>query len=209
MKAIALPLGAWFVGARIAAAQEAASAQPPSPDLVDQLNRVLDARPVNGAFLFARGDRVLLSAARGRDPRRTLAADTPFPIASVSKQFTAAAFLKLCESGRLAVTDPVSKVFPEAPADKRDVTFHQLLTHTAGFPPNAWEPEMLIDRERARAAIMALPLISPPAYQYGNADYMLVALAIERLSGRTLDDELKRQFFDPLGMTSTGFPGAG
>ena len=65
--------------------------------------------------------------------------ETKFEIASLSKQFTAAAILQLADAGKLNVEDPVSKYYPESPAAWKGMTIHHLLTHTSGLPENEWE----------------------------------------------------------------------
>ena len=60
-------------------------------------------------------------------------ADTVFDVGSITKQFTAAAILKLEMQGKLHVEDTIGKYFASAPEDKRGITLHQLLTHTAGL----------------------------------------------------------------------------
>src|SRR6202007_449084 len=61
---------------------------------------------------------------------------TRFEIASLSKQFTAAAILQLADAGRLSLDDPVGKYYKEAPQGWHGITIHQLLTHTSGIPNN-------------------------------------------------------------------------
>jgi CubicO group peptidase (beta-lactamase class C family) len=65
-------------------------------------------------------------------------ADTKFEIASLSKQFTAAAILQLADAGKLKVEDPVSKYYPDSPPAWKGMTIHHLLTHTSGLPENEW-----------------------------------------------------------------------
>ena len=59
--------------------------------------------------------------------------DTVYDIGSITKQFTAAAVLKLEMQGKLRVTDPIGRYLDGVPADKREITVQQLLTHTAGL----------------------------------------------------------------------------
>ena len=62
------------------------------------------------------------------------APDTKFRLGSITKQFTAAAILQLAEKGKLAIDDPVSKHYPDAPAAWEKITIHHLLNHTSGIP---------------------------------------------------------------------------
>jgi len=96
----------------------------------------LAAYGFSGSVLVARHGRVLIDMGYGMadlEHHVPYAADTIFDVASISKQFTAAAILKLEMTGKLHVEDPLSKYFPNAPEDKAGITLHQLLTHTSGL----------------------------------------------------------------------------
>jgi len=66
--------------------------------------------------------------------RITVAADTVFTTGSITKQFTAAAVIKLREQGLLSLSDTIGEYFKNVPADKQRITLHHLLSHQAGFP---------------------------------------------------------------------------
>jgi len=138
--------------------------------------------------------------------------DTKFEIASVSKQFTAAAILQLVDSGKLQVDDPVSKYYSEAPLSWKDITVHQLLTHASGLPNNRlddftkgicspYTPDELIKTFRDR------PLAFTPgsSWAYTNTEYYLLAFIIEKLSGESYGAYLARHIFEPLKMVRSGF----
>ncbi len=85
-----------------------------------------------GSVLAASEGRVLVDKGFGmadREAKRPQTAETVFSVGSVTKQFTAAAILKLEEQGKLSVGDPLSKYLGKAPADKAGITLHHLLTH--------------------------------------------------------------------------------
>ena len=88
----------------------------------------------SGTVLVARGDAVVFKKGYGVSP------DAASPVASITKQFTAAAVLLLEERGRLRIDDPVSRHLPEAPAAWKTMTIFHLLTHTAGFQGLATPP---------------------------------------------------------------------
>jgi D-alanyl-D-alanine carboxypeptidase len=138
--------------------------------------------------------------------------ETKFEIASVSKQFTATAILQLADNGKLNVNDPISKYYTQAPASWKDITIHQLLTHTSGLPNNdlvnftkgicsPYTPDELIRTFRDR------PLVFPPgsAWAYTNTEYYLLAYIIEKLSGEPYGTYLTHHIFSPLKMTHSGF----
>ena len=139
-------------------------------------------------------------------------ADTRYEIASVTKQFTAAAILQLADSGKLQVSDPISKYYPDAPPSWSGITIHQLLTHTSGLPNNElanftkgictpYTPDELIRTFRDR------PLASPPGtkWAYTNTEYYFLAYLIEKLSGESYGSYLTHHIFEPLRMIHSGY----
>ena len=96
----------------------------------------LSAFGMSGSLLVAKGGEVILDKGYGLADRKRgvpVEPSTPFMIGSLSKQFTAAAILKLEMEGKLSTSDTLGRFFPGAPADKRGITLHQLLTHTASL----------------------------------------------------------------------------
>lgn len=138
--------------------------------------------------------------------------DTRFRIASVTKQFTAAAILLLQEQGRLRLSDSVSKYLPNVPATWGRITLYNLLTHTSGLPninafPNYSEIRMRrLTPEQLIGLIRGKPLEYEPGakYSYGNSDYIVLGRVIELVSGESYGKFLRKNFFEPLHMTSTG-----
>ena len=129
---------------------------------------------------------------------------THYRLASVSKQFTAAAIMLLVERRALSYDDGIQRFFPSLPA----ATIRQLLTHTSGIA----DYEELVVPSSARqvqdadvpAMIEGLLYFAPgTAYRYSNTGYVLLGLIIERVSCRTLSDFLRDELFLPLGMTTT------
>ena len=127
-------------------AQEPAAGKPaPTPVVVEgELGRALDAEAAalaalgfNGSVLIAKDGKVVLCKGYGladREKKIPNAPDTLFDIASLTKQFTAAAILKLEEQEKLETSDRLSKYVGEVPKDKAAITLHHLLTHTSGPP---------------------------------------------------------------------------
>ena len=110
-------------------------------DVVSQADRYLkeysDQRKFMGSVIVARAGKVLFKRSYGmadieRDVPNT--PQTKFNIASLTKQFTGLAVLQLAERGKLALEDPVSKYYAEAPSAWKTITIYQLLTHTSGIP---------------------------------------------------------------------------
>lgn len=136
---------------------------------------------------------------------------TNFRLASLSKQFTAAAVLLLAEDGRLRLDDPVRRWLPALPENADGVTLHHLLSHTSGLYD--YEDIMAADFEgqvhdadvlRLLATGTHEPYFAPgTAYRYSNTGYALLALVVEAASGTAYPDFLRERIFAPLGMANT------
>jgi CubicO group peptidase (beta-lactamase class C family) len=135
---------------------------------------------------------------------------TDYRLASVSKQFTAAAVLLLAEDGKLSIDDPARKWLPELPAAADAITLRHLLTHTSGLVD--YEDLMGDDWQGQIRDAGVLELLSkenrlyfPPgtAYRYSNSAYALLSLVVERASGMAYPDFLQARIFGPLGMRDT------
>lgn len=186
----------------------------PAPDpgaRIDEYLTRLEAFGFSGNVLVARGGRILLHKGYGmanREKGIRMGPDTVISIGSITKQFTAAAILKLEMQGKLKVEDTLSKFFTDAPADKAAITLHQLLTHTAGLESNYGPSDYeAVSRDEIVGRILAAPLRSKPgeAHFYSNAGYSLLGAIVEVVSGRGYEAYLSEQLFKPAGMTSTGY----
>jgi CubicO group peptidase (beta-lactamase class C family) len=121
-----------------------------------------------------------------------------FPVASITKLFTATAILQLREKGLLKITDPVCKYLPAFPYP--EVTIKHLLSHTSGLPPyNAFfdkekkeNPDKVFRNKDFIAGVVAnkKPLIYPPGEKgnYDNINYLVLALIVEKVSGNTYEN---------------------
>jgi CubicO group peptidase (beta-lactamase class C family) len=175
----------------------------------DDYLRTLEAFGYSGSVLVARRGQILLNRGYGLADRRTgepYTADTLFDVASVSKQFTAAAIIKLEEGGKLKVSDTLSRFFPTAPPDKARITLHQVLNHSAGLIDVIGPEYQPLTRDEMVRALFAAPLVSRPGkhYRYSNAGYSLLAAIVEQVSGQSLGDYLREHLFLPAGMRHTG-----
>lgn len=162
-----------------------------------------------GSVLVACGDAVVFEGDYGlNDPRGR---EPSYWLASVSKQFTAAAILRLAETGALTLDDPLSRYFPDVPSDKAATTIRQLLTHQSGLA-QAYRADGIADRGQAARAIFSGELLSPPgaAFHYANDNYSLLAMIVEIVSRRSFEDYVRTQVFEPAGLRHAGFwPDAG
>lgn len=177
----------------------------------------VDRNQFSGAVLVAKDGKPVLREGFGFANRELNVAATPdtvFRLASITKQFTAAAILKLAEEGKLSLDDPASKFYTEAPAAWSNVTLRHLLAHRSGIGDYTSLPdffEKLAANDRTPAEIMAMtkdqPLSSQPGekFAYNNSGYVLLGLVIEKVTGQTYADHVSNAFFKPLGMTHSGY----
>lgn len=178
---------------------------------VDEYMDRLAGRGFNGGVLVVRDGRVVVEKSWGfanRDAGIRADDRTVYNIGSITKQFTAAAILRLEELGKLRTTDSIARFFPQAPADKRGITLHELLTHTAGFEsdysPTDYDPDT---RDEYIGRMLAAPLRSRPGteFSYANSGYSMLAAIIELVTGREYEQALTDLVLAPAGMTETGY----
>ena len=172
----------------------------------------------NGAWLYAEKGEIVSSGALGfRDPENTqpIKEDTIFQLASVSKNFTAAAVMLLMRQGLLRAEDEITSFFPELPYP--GVTVRQLLSHTSGIPDyfdvadwfiKIWKEEKRVPGNdeilRFLLETEAKPYFAPgEGLRYSNTGYNLLALLVERLSGVPYEEFLQKNIFEPAGMSAT------
>lgn len=168
----------------------------------------------SGNILVAyEGNEIYSKSVGYADPikKEVLKAGTIFQLASVSKQFTAAAIMLLKSDGRIDFEDPLTKYIPELPYTA--ITINHLLHHISGLPnymyliDKYWNDKSAPDNEDV-VDLMAkykLPLFFKPGsrYDYSNTGYVMLATVVQRVTGLSLNDFLQRRVFSPLGMNST------
>lgn len=170
-----------------------------------------------GAVLVAKEGEIIFRQAFGLANRQWTIPNTPetrFRIGSITKQFTAAAILRLTERGKLSAYDRLGQHLPDAPDSWHNVTIHQLLTHTSGIPSYTDLPDFLSRislEERTPKEIIELTsgqaLEFPPGdhFRYSNTGYILLGSVVESISGQGYADFLEDEFFQPLGMVDSGY----
>lgn len=193
----------------------------PSPEQVAAYGqRLLDeAIPADGpgiALLVARGDQVLLRAARGRASVELGVALTPehrFRIGSVTKQFAAAGLLKLIEQGKAGLDDPLSRYVPGYPNGDA-ITLRELLNHTSGIRSYTDLPGYMADGVRRDLDTTALigvfkdqkPDFAPgERWAYNNSGYVLVGAVIEAITGKPWYAWLDETLMQPLRLAHTRY----
>ena len=133
--------------------------------------------------------------------------ETVFQSGSVGKQFTATAVMMLVEEGKVALDDPLTKYFPDAPGAWKEVTVRQLLSHTAGFTdyPEKFDFRKDWSEDELLKVVEGIPLAYPPGtkWDYSNLGYLTLGLLIHRVTGEFYGDFLQQRIFQPLGMQTT------
>lgn len=170
----------------------------------------------NGNVLVAENGRVVYQRSTGfadLPTRRALTSESVFNIASISKQFTAAAIMLGRERGLLSLDDPLSKYLPEVPYE--GIKLRQLLTHTSGLPEQNqllykyWQSEKPVtNRDMLEYLIKYKPPIAfkpGESFKYCNTNYSLLALIVEKVSGQTFQQFVTANIFVPLKLRHTRF----
>ncbi len=164
----------------------------------------------SGSVLVAKDEKILLAEGYGtadKEKEIPFSAETVSTIGSITKQFTGAAILKLQMMGSLNVKDSITKYFKNVPEDKKDITLHHLLTHTAGFPGAIGPDFDPISRDEFIKLAMETPLKREPGilYEYSNVGYSLLGIIIELVSEKSYEKFLNQNLFTPAGMDHTGY----
>lgn len=198
-----------------------ASAKPiPGQDLAAKIDEYVSAQAKNrqfsGAILVSSEGKVLLKKGYGLANIEHNVPNSPqtrFRLGSITKQFTAAAILLLQEQGKLDVKDPVCKYLPQCPDAWKEITLHNLLTHTSGIPNFTNFPEyrktmtLPSPAEETIGRFRDKPLDFKPGekFSYSNSGYIVLGYIIGKVSGKSYAAFLQEKIFDPLKMTSTGY----
>jgi CubicO group peptidase (beta-lactamase class C family) len=142
---------------------------------------------------------------------QTINPNTNFRLASVSKQFTAMCILLLDQDKKLSINDPISQYFPELPKSvAAKISIRQLITHSSG----------IIDYEELMDNSISEPLLDADVlaclskhektyfqpgtdFRYSNSAYALLALIVERVSGKSFAEFMKERIFKPLKMKNS------
>lgn len=161
----------------------------------------------HGRMVFARG-----YGTADLETRRPVAASTMFAIGSVTKQFTCSALLMLQEEGKLSLSDPVSKYFPQL-TRAADITLLDLGGHVSGY--RDYYPLDYVNREMARAepadtiimryATRPLDFEPRSRYSYSNTGYLILGRVVEKVSGQPFGTFLATRLFTPLHLSRTAY----
>ena len=151
-----------------------------------------------------------------RQDATAIGVDTPMFLASAGKMFTGVSILQLVEAGKVELDAPLSRYLPDYPnAAMARVTIRQLLSHRGGTgEEGVLRREDVENRKRVRTIddFIALNGNRAPAFppgskaDYSNYGFILLGAVIERVSGQSYQDYVRKNIFDRAGMTRAGFP---
>jgi D-alanyl-D-alanine carboxypeptidase len=208
--------------APVAAAQQqqAAPVTPERAVLVARLDSIatdfLEAAPAAGVTVavVSHGDTLLLKGYGERDREQHLPADasTVYRIGSITKQFTAAAVLRLVERGIVNLDDPITKYLPQY-MQWSSVTVRQLLNHTSGIHSytasethnDRRAEDMTPQQVLAFVEKDTLDFVTGSEFRYNNTGYFLLGMLLETVTKQPYAALLEREFFKPLGMRSAAY----
>ncbi len=186
-----------------------------APAVRAAVSKILEARRTPGASVaIARGDEIVFAEGFGlADVENDVKAtpDSAFRIGSVTKQFTAAAIVRLAEQGKLSLDDDVTQFVPEFAAGKKKITIRNLLNHTSGIKNYTELGGMMeataipVETEEMMKRFEREPRDFDPgaAFHYSNSGYYLLGMIIEAVERRPYADVMREWFFEPIGMTHT------
>ncbi|MFF9428097.1 serine hydrolase domain-containing protein [Streptomyces sp. NPDC014746] len=201
----------------------AAARAVPAPDMAG-VAAALDSAMANGApgamarFSGPDGVRSRTVGVRDRVSGAPMDINARFRVGSVSKTFSSVVLLQLVEEGRLELDAPVNRYLPGLLPDDR-ITVRHLLTHRSGLADytdamfNDTVPgfEAVRNRVFSYRELVDLSLREPRttepgvSYKYSNANFVVVGMLIEKLTGRPVSDAYQRRIFTPLKLTSTSY----
>jgi CubicO group peptidase (beta-lactamase class C family) len=208
---LALPL--------FAAGRPAGAADKPNKLADAALARIGSEREPGAGLLVIADGKVAYLGARGvgdLQGMRPIDGRTTFRLASVTKQFTAAAVMLLVRDGKLRYEDVLTDLFPGFPDYGRGITVRHLLNHTSGLPDYeelmpAADPAVPVEQAQIDDAGVLELLKAQKAgwfvpgalWRYSNSGYVLLGLIVAKVSGRSFPGFLQERIFGPLKMDNT------
>ena len=178
------------------------------------LQRINKRHDFHGALLVAKNGKILYDSHIGYanfKRKITLNKTSAFQLASVSKQFTAAAIMLLYERNQIKLTDTVNKYFSGFPYEH--VTIKNLLNHTGGLPKYFWVTEHKWQGKKAPSNGEMMTLLESSNvlrffkpgrnFDYSNTGYAVLASIVEKVSGTSFSTFVQHNIFDPLDMKNS------
>ena len=192
----------------------------PSQSIVSQADKYLNTLAQDGLFsgsvLLAHDGKVLLGRGYGMANLEygiRNGPQTKFLMASLTKQFTAMAIMMLQERGQLDINDSICKYIAQCPTSWLHVKLQHLLNHTSGItefgkpqPANdCFRRTPMTTTDAVARARQFVPDFKPgEKFAYSSIAFVLLGYVIEKVSGKSYEDFLRGNIFEPLNMTNTG-----
>ena len=196
-KILAFILSAMIVCAASGCAPEATAATA-DPAVSKDMAQTIEQNEFEGVVYAVENGKPVASYAKGTlESGKEITLDSPMPLGSVSKQFCAAAIMLLRDQGKLSVSDTLDKYYSDY-AEGKKLSLHNLLSMRATEEENV---------ASIKKWLFSQPLMFEPdsEFVYTNTNFLLLADIVEQVSGKKYVDFLRENFFEPLGMTHTGF----
>jgi CubicO group peptidase (beta-lactamase class C family) len=180
------------------------------------LKKIADRGEFSGSVLIARNGKILFSRGFGfanREHDIPNISKTKFLIGSLTKQFTAMAVMILAERGKLNLEENICKYVADCPAIRRPIVIRQLLNHSSGIVDIVRLPEFgetvtlptTLARTIERLKKEPLQFIPGEKAEYGNSGFLLAAFIVEKVSGKSYEDFLRDNIYEPLAMKDSGY----
>ncbi len=215
-------LAAILIGALVATALSCAGGHPPADTkeaLEEALDQAFDESGAPGAIAGTRTPEYEWTVARGSsdvEAGREIEETDKHSIGSITKTFTATIVLQLVDEGKVGLDEPASK-YVSLPEQFSEVTVRQLMQHTSGISnwneieelarPVLENPSKWTYQELLELSLEQPPYFEPgSAFHYSNADYWLLGMMIEEVTGNEYDSELEGRILEPLGLEGTSMP---
>jgi len=191
-------------------------AQTPDKAKLEQFfDRLAEKNKAMGSLTIARDGNVLYTRAIGYSQingteKKPLTAATRYRVGSVTKMFTAAMIFQLVEKGKLKLTDTLDKFFPQIP-NAKTITIAHMLAHRSGIRDLFDDPDFRTSRMNPKTKDEMLAFIAkgtpdfePDAkYSYSNSGYVLLGYIVEKLTGKSYQEALKKRITSKIGLKDT------
>lgn len=176
---------------------------------------LLNNRNFNGGVLIAKGESIIYEQYKGYKDFKTKEAldeKSPLHIASVSKNFAAAAILKLVQEGKMTINDSMSAFFPNFPYS--GITVKMLMNHRSGLPnyvhyleKMGWDQEQFVTNNDVLNSLYTMhprpEFRAGTRFSYSNTNYVLLSMIVEKVTAMPYPAYLQKNFFEPFQMNDT------
>jgi CubicO group peptidase (beta-lactamase class C family) len=194
------------------------NAQSKASQIEDLMSLYTEYGQFNGSVLVAEDGEVLYKHGFGKANMEwdiPNATNTKHRLGSITKQFSAMLILQLVEEGKLKLDAPITTYLPDYPKAKGDkISLHHLLSHSSGIPNYTSFPKFFEETSRdpftptefiSQFKDLELEFTPGEKFAYSNSGYFLLGVIIEKVTGKSYEENLQEKIFQPLNMKNTGF----